>query len=133
MDIRWPTITTRLRGRRVIDLRYDSEAGQVAITLEDSQLFINADIDGCHVVVSCNPEPRVKRMSYPIPLGRYDGIRVAALPAGQNVTPNTLVGEKPDRWEIIEVVGSGGGWIVVLGRVRVGLSFSSARLPGTET
>ena len=50
MDIHWPTIIARLRGRRIADLSYDSEHGHIVIQLDGLTLYLSADRDGVHVI-----------------------------------------------------------------------------------
>ena len=61
-------------------------------------------------------------MSYPIPFDRYEIVRSQRLRA--EAEPSFLLGggEDPLRWEIIGVASSGDSAILVLGRVREGLT-----------
>ena len=61
-------------------------------------------------------------MNSPIPFDRYDKVRSQRLRA--EAEPSFLLGgaEDPVRWEIIGVASSGDSAIMVLGRVREGLT-----------
>ena len=50
MELHWPTIAARLRGRRIVDLSYDPEHGHVVIRLDGLTLYVSADRGGCHVI-----------------------------------------------------------------------------------
>ncbi len=60
-------------------------------------------------------------MSYPIPLGRYDQIRFETVRPKMNIEPSKMV-EDAARWEIIGVTAAAAVWLVLIGRVRVGLT-----------
>lgn len=53
MELHWPTITARLRGRRIADLHYDSILGQLLIHLDGLTLYVSADPGGCQII--CDP------------------------------------------------------------------------------
>ena len=61
-------------------------------------------------------------MNNPIPFDRYDMVRSQLLRA--EAEPSFLLGggEDPARWEIVGVASSGDSAILVLGRVREGLT-----------
>ena len=62
-------------------------------------------------------------MGYPIPLGRYEEVRIHGMKSGKTWAADKLVGEDSQRWEILGVASSDLGFgIVVLGKVRVGLA-----------
>ncbi len=60
-------------------------------------------------------------MGYPIPLGRYDQIRFETVRPRMNIEPSKMV-EDAARWEIIGVTATPVVWLVLIGRVRVGLT-----------
>lgn len=49
MELRWTGLSRRLRGRRILGLRYDARAGFAIIELEDGELWVSADHNGCQV------------------------------------------------------------------------------------
>ena len=61
-------------------------------------------------------------MSYPNPLGRYDQIRVETMRGKMSIDPSQLAGEDPTRWEVIGVTATADLSLVLIGRVRVGLT-----------
>jgi len=49
--IRWPGLAARLRGRRILDLRYEPEDGFLVIGLEGGgELWVSADAEGCQAI-----------------------------------------------------------------------------------
>ncbi len=61
-------------------------------------------------------------MSYPIPLGRYDQIRMATAPSPPGgASSGSVIGEEnPGRWEILGVASTGNTVMMVFGRVKMG-------------
>ena len=51
VEIRWATLSRRLRGERIVGLRYDAESGYVVLELEGAELWLSADRDGYHLFV----------------------------------------------------------------------------------
>lgn len=61
MELRWPSLEARLRGRRIAGLRYDPEAGFVVVELTDgAELWVSADREGCQTF----DEPKPRRAVY---------------------------------------------------------------------
>jgi len=61
MEIKWLGLAARLRGRRILDLRYEPEDGFVVLELADKgELWVSADIEGCQVRVA-EKDPPVER------------------------------------------------------------------------
>lgn len=38
MELRWNGLSRRLRGRRIVDIRYDTDSGCAVVELEDGEL-----------------------------------------------------------------------------------------------
>ena len=68
----------------------------------------------------------VERMSFPIPLNRYEKVRSQVLRAESEPDALLATGVSPTRWEIIGVANSRDAAIVVLGLVREGLTVGEA-------
>ena len=63
----WPSITKRLKGRRIVDLCYDVEDGYLRLKLDDgSVLVVAASWEGVHVLVG-RFEKRTSRGYLPRP------------------------------------------------------------------
>ena len=60
MELHWPSITARLRGRRIADLYYDTEHGHLIFDVDGLTAYVSADRGGVHVVCAAettSPEP----------------------------------------------------------------------------
>ena len=49
VDIKWATLSRRLRRERIVGLLYDSGLGYMVLELEGAELWLSADADGYHV------------------------------------------------------------------------------------
>ncbi len=50
MDFSWPTLSARTNGQRLVSFRYDLDAGSLVVELENGELWVSADCEGCHVI-----------------------------------------------------------------------------------
>lgn len=62
MQLRWPTLSRRIRGQRIVDLRHEPSSGYLVLELEEGELWLSADWEGCQVLIlnlndSASPVP----------------------------------------------------------------------------
>ena len=55
MQLRWPTLSRRIRGQRIVDLRYEPDSGYLVLELEEGELWASADWKGCQVILIERP------------------------------------------------------------------------------
>ncbi len=55
MQLRWPTLARRIRGQRIVDRRYEPSAGYLVLELEEGEVWVSADWEGCDVILIEQP------------------------------------------------------------------------------